>query len=113
MNRFVYGCQMKLTPAQELLRIHLKEMGIRTLPEFRFFSERKFRFDLYAPDLRMGFEVNGTFAGLHGTRWSGSDLEKLNLAQMLGYRVMQFTNKQVLRGEAKAFLAEWLGREGG
>jgi len=104
---------MKLTKAQNLLRIHLKELGVATRPEFRFCMERKFRFDLYSEELRMGFEVNGTFKGLHGPRWSASDLEKLNLAQMMGYRVMQFTNRQVETGQAKAFLAEWLGREGG
>lgn len=64
--------------------------------------------DLYAESLRMGFEVNGSFDGLHGPRWGASDLEKLNLAQVLGYRVMQFTNKQVERGEAKKFLKEHL-----
>lgn len=99
---------MKLTPSQELLRIHLRELGVETRPEFRFSLERKFRFDLYAESLRMGFEVNGHFQGKHGAGWS-SDAEKLNLAQMMGYRVMVFTNKQVERGEAKAFLQEWLG----
>src|SRR5882762_9235013 len=103
---------MKLTVAQHLLKVHLAELGIVTVMEFRFCLARKFRFDLYAESLRMGFEVNGTFGGLHGPRWGASDLEKLNLAQVLGYRVMQFTNKQVERGEAKAFLQHWLsGRE--
>ena len=101
---------MKQTAAQELLRIHLAELGIKVVPEFRFCMERKFRFDLYAESLRMGFEVNGTFGGLHGPRWSGSDLEKMNLCQMLGYRCMQFTNRQVETGKAKEFLAEWLGK---
>jgi very-short-patch-repair endonuclease len=27
---------------------------------------------------------------------------------MLGYRVMRFTNREVLSGKAKEFLAEWL-----
>jgi hypothetical protein len=99
---------VKQTQAQILLQKHLAELGIKTVPEFRFCLQRKFRFDLYAESLHMGFEVNGTFGGLHGPRWSASDLEKLNLAQMLGYRCMQFTNKQVERGEAKAFLAEHL-----
>lgn len=99
----------KVTAAQILLQKHLVELGVKTVPEFRFSLERKFRFDLYAESLRMGFEVNGTFGGLHGPRWSASDLEKLNLAQMMGYRVIQFTNKQVELGKAKAFLKEWLG----
>ena len=39
---------------------------------------------------------------------SERDYEKLNLAQMLGWRCLRFTNKQVLRGEAKSFLEKWL-----
>ena len=101
---------MTQTQAQILLQTHLAELGIKTVFEFRFCLQRKFRFDLYAEELRMGFEVNGTFGGLHGPRWSTSDLEKLNLAQMMGYRVMQFTNKQVERGEAKEFIREWAKR---
>jgi len=97
-----------MTPAQQLLQQHLKELGVETTFEFRFCLERKFRFDLYAESLRMGFEVNGTFKGLHGPRWSSTDLEKVNLAQMLGYRVMQFTNRQVLTGQAKSWLGEWI-----
>lgn len=98
---------MKLTVAQELLKIHLSELGITTVPEYRFDAKRLFRFDLASPELRLGFECNGHFEGKHGRGWSG-DAEKMNLAQMQGWRVLVFTNKQVLRGEAKTFIAEHL-----
>ena len=97
-----------MTPAQTLLQIHLRELGIETTPEFRFCLQRKFRFDLYSEELRMGFEVNGTFSGLHGPRWGGSDLEKMNLATVLGYRVLVFTNKQVQNGHAKDFVRQYV-----
>jgi very-short-patch-repair endonuclease len=97
----------KLTPMQRLLKTHLSELGIKTVPEFRFCLERRYRFDLYSPEHRIGFEVNGTFQGLHGPRYKG-DNEKINLAQVMGFRVLVFTNKEVERGHAKAWLKEHL-----
>ena len=38
--------------------------------------------------------------------------EKDRLAQMLGWRVMRFTNRQILNGEAKVWLSQWLGDKG-
>ena len=99
---------MKMTPAQILLQIHLRELGIQTMPEYRFSKDRRWRLDLYSEHYRLGFEVNGTWKGLHGPRWSTSDLEKVNTAQMMGIRVLTFTNEQVERGEAKKFVAEYV-----
>ena len=101
-----------LTVAQTLLATHLAEIGIATIPEFQFWKDRRFRFDLYAPLLwgGTGFEVNGHFNGIHGRGWSG-DAEKANLAQMMGMRVLVFTNRQVMNGEAIAFVKEWIGKE--
>ena len=103
---------MKQTPAQTLLRIHLKELGIETIAEYQFYAERKWRFDLASVGSRLAFECNGHFNGRHGVGWS-ADAEKLNTAQMLGWRCLVFSNKDVLTGRAKHWLAEWLGREGG
>lgn len=98
-----------MTDAQRLLQMHLKEIGVDTVPEFRFAPSRRFRFDLYSERLRMGFECNGAFKGKHGTGWDGGhDYEKICLAQMLGYRIMLFTNRAVETGKAKEFLSEWL-----
>lgn len=99
----------KQTEAQILLQIHLAEIGVKTVPEYRFDPDRRFRFDLCCIEMRIGFEVNGHFEGKHGVGWSG-DSEKMNLAQMQGWRVISFHNKDVLNGKAKAFLAEWLRR---
>jgi hypothetical protein len=95
------------TEAQILLAVHLKELGIATIPEFRFDPERQFRFDLYSPALRIGFEVNGHFQGKHGSGWS-NDAEKINLAQMQGIRVLVFHNRDVMKGSAKEFVAKWV-----
>jgi hypothetical protein len=98
---------MKQTEAQILLAVHLKELGIETVPEYRFDPERQWRFDLADLKRRIGFECNGHFGGKHGTGWS-EEFEKLNTAQMLGWRVLSFHNKDVLKGRAKEFVKKWL-----
>jgi very-short-patch-repair endonuclease len=100
-----------MTEAQRLFRVHLRELGIETVTEYRFDPSRRFRFDLASLEHRIGFECNGSFSGLHGPRWSSSDAEKMNLAQMQGWRVLVFDNRQVLRGKAREFVATWLGAE--
>jgi len=40
-----------------------------------------------------------------------ADYERGNRAQMEGWRLYRFSNRQVLSGEAKAWLAEWLAKE--
>ena len=100
---------MRQTPAQILLAMHLKELGFETVPEYQFCHERRWRFDLACLGERIGFECNGHFEGKHGKGWS-SDAEKMNEAQMCGWRVLVFTNKQVLRGEAKKFIESWIDR---
>ena len=96
----------KLTEAQRLLRIHLIELGIATTPEYRF-CDRLWRFDLASERHRLAFECNGHYRGRHGAGWS-NDAAKLNEAQMLGWRVLVFTNHEVLTGKAKEWLEGWI-----
>lgn len=102
---------MKRTPAQFLLRQHLRELGFARMQWEWQFCDRKWRFDLADASRRLAFECNGG-------KWSGGhrrgkaiedENDKLNTAILMGWRVLQFTNEQVLDGRAKAFLAEWLG----
>lgn len=105
--------QSKLTPAQILLWTHLKELGFRDIePEYKPFSGRRFRIDLYSESIRTGWEVDGGM-------WSGGhrhgkaveiDNEKLNLCCLNGIYLMRFTNHQVLSGYAKEFLERHLSR---
>jgi very-short-patch-repair endonuclease len=101
---------MKQTAAQILLAVHLKELGIATIPEYRFDPERQFRFDLASLEFRVGFEVDGgMFRGGHkrGEALEG-DYEKQNEAQLQGWKIIRFTNRQVLTGQAKEFMKKWL-----
>ena len=99
----------KLTEAQEVLAIHLAELGL--FPEFEVpvCEGRRYRFDVACKAERLAFECNGHWHGTHGRAWS-QGAEKINIAQMLGWRVLVFHNRDVLYGRAKAFLMEWMGR---
>ena len=100
----------KQTVAQRLLSIHLLELGVETVEEWPFAEGRRFRFDLYSAEHRCAFECDGQFMGKHGVGY-GEGHEKINLAQALGFRVFQFSNRSVLNGEAKKWLKENLFRE--
>ena len=106
---------MKKPPAHILLEIHLKELGLNFVREYRFHKDRKWRFDYVLADRKVptgtAIEIEG---GLHNrgrhVRPKGyeADLEKYNTATLMGWRVLRFSTGQVLRGEAKAFLKEHL-----
>jgi very-short-patch-repair endonuclease len=73
--------------------------GPEPVEEYNFDAEigRKHRFDFCWPDERVAVEVNGQAwqtkgGGRHG---QDADLEKLNLAQVMGYRVFQFSPKML------------------
>jgi len=100
---------LKQTQAQILLGIHLAELKIFASAEYRF-CWRDWRFDWANRDLRLAFECNGgQWSGGHrrGKRIEDEN-DKLNTAILLGWRVLQFTNEQVLDGRAKAFIKEHL-----
>lgn len=71
--------------------------------EYRFHGERRWRFDLAWPELRLAVEVDGG-AWVNGrhNRASGwmRDQEKLNEACVLGWRVLHVTPRQVDGWEA-------------
>ncbi len=100
----------KRTPAQELLATHLMELDVHVEFEVPVCEGRKFAFDLADDENRIGFECDGG-------QWSGGHMrgkkledqyEKDRLAQLHGWRIMRFTNRQILNGEARAWLREHL-----
>jgi very-short-patch-repair endonuclease len=99
-----------LTPEQRLLQCHLRELGLEGRFEMLVCLERKWRFDIACPEKHLAFEISGgNWSGGHrrGTAQE-HEYEKLNWAQMHGWRVLQFTNRQVASGEAKTFIQEHL-----
>lgn len=86
------------------LLLHLLAAKIRQPEtEYRFHPTRMWRFDLCWPDQMLAVEVQGGVwsRGRH-TRGQGytNDCEKLNEAQILGWRVLYVTADQVNNGQA-------------
>jgi hypothetical protein len=102
-----------VTEAQTLLVIHLHELGYGTVfTEHAFCEGRKWRFDIATPD-RVAIEIEGGAwsRGRH-TRGKGfiADMEKYNTATMMGWRVLRCTPEQVLSGEFREWLKQWLSK---
>ena len=88
-----------------LILARIKAAGLPApVQEFRFHSARKWRLDFAWPDRYVAIEVHGAVHqyGRH-VRGSGfeRDREKMNAAQILGFRVLEYSTGQ-MKGE------EWL-----
>jgi hypothetical protein len=97
--------------AEELLLIHLCELKLYPVAQYYFHPERRWRFDAASPHIRLAYEIEGGVwvRGRH-SRGQGfiDDMEKYNTATMLGWRVLRFTPQQVMKGEAKAFIEQYM-----
>jgi very-short-patch-repair endonuclease len=101
---------VKLSEAQIWLMDYLPSYG-PVEAEFKFHPTRKWRFDVAIPQARLAFEIDGgVWARGRHTRGKGfvGDMEKLNAAQAMGWRVFRFTPQQVLNGTVKQFCEEYL-----
>jgi very-short-patch-repair endonuclease len=69
--------------------------------EFRFHTGRKYRFDFAWPDQRLALEVDGgQWAPGGGRHARDTDRAKLNLAAILGWRVMRYSPQMLLEDPA-------------
>lgn len=83
----------------------------RPQTEFRFHAERRWRFDHAWPQQKVAVEIEGgVWSGGRHTRGSGfiKDMEKYNVAGLLGWRVFRFLPDQLKKGEAQMFMKEVL-----
>jgi hypothetical protein len=72
----------------------LKAANVDFVTEYKFHPFRKWRFDFAIPDKLVAVEYNGVFSNKsrHITAVGHTgDCEKLNQAQILGWRVLQYT----------------------
>ena len=86
----------------DMLVATIKAEGL-PLPVFehRFHPKRQWRFDLAWPDRLLAIECHGAvYAFGHHTRGKGfeDDREKMNEAQMMGWRVLEYSTGQVKKG---------------
>ncbi len=64
------------------------------VPEYKFLTDRKFRFDWAWPEFKIAIEYEGIFAdkARHTNKMGYSkDTEKYNLATINGWRVLRYT----------------------
>jgi len=108
----------KQTEAQiwlvDYLREGMKKDGWEpswVVTEYKFYETRKWQFDVAIPQLRLAFECDG--GKWHGGHRRGKaledDYERQNTAIMEGWRLLRFTNEQILNGWAKQFFDRYLG----
>lgn len=84
----------------------LNKNGLGFYLEFKFHPTRKWRFDIYVPRAKTGIEYNGSqYTNGRHTRGVGygKDLEKINTAQMQGYKVLQYTTCDFSKGGRGAY----------
>jgi very-short-patch-repair endonuclease len=68
--------------------------------EVRFHPERKWRFDLAWPEVKVAVEIEGgIYSGGRHTRPAGyiADMEKYNQASILGWTVIRVSPQQLLK----------------
>ena len=104
----------KLSEAQILMAEHLRELGAIGIDfEYQPNPKRKWRADIWCL-----LSIRGTWESFlfeaDGGTWSGghrrgkaleADYERQNWCQLNGYKLIRFSNQQILTGEAKAWLA--------
>ena len=99
---------VKLSP-YKIIESIITEQGLKFEKEFRFSTKRRWRFDYRIIDperleLKLAVEINGSaFTQGRHTRGVGygNDLEKINAAQSLGWKVLQYTTGQVINEPAR------------
>lgn len=89
---------MKTSP--EFIQKFFVEMGLPApIAEYKFHAERKWRFDLAWPDLKVALEVEGgVWTGGRHTSSAGfiRDLEKYSEAAALGWLIIRRTPTQLI-----------------
>lgn len=104
-----------MSKLEQTLLFQIRALGLpEPEHEYRAIEGRRFRFDFAWPSQKLLVECQGGVwsKGAHGRPWGiKRDMEKLNLAQIGGWRVMQFETKAIENGEAVGIIAKALGVE--
>ena len=98
-----------MNEGEELLALHLAELGVTFTRQCAYAVGRKMRADFGLPAERILIEVQGGVYSKQGAHGSISgilaDIERLNLATINNWRMMRFTPDQIASGEAKLTIA--------
>lgn len=82
-----------MTP-KDFIGFFLRSLNTEVVTEYKFLTDRRFRFDWYMPKFRTGIEYEGIVAGKsrHTTlKGYTNDAEKYNLAALNGFKVLRYT----------------------
>ena len=93
-----------MNEGEELLALHLAELGVAFTRQCAYAVGRKMRADFGLPAERILIEVQGgVYTRQAHSSISGilADNERLNLATINNWRMMRFTPDQIASGEAK------------
>jgi hypothetical protein len=89
-------------------------LGVECVKEYRFHTQRKWRFDYAMPDHNIALEVEGGVwsCGRH-TRPQGflGDVEKYNTATLMGWRVFRTTPSNLYRTDTLNLLKQAINGE--
>ena len=102
--------------ANDLFHAILKQQFPGLESEYRFNSERRYRFDYCWPAAKIALEIEGgVWTGGRHTRGAGfvRDIEKYNSAALIGWRVFRVTPQMVKNGQAIELLEKIFHSEQG
>ena len=100
---------------EDTLLAQIRMVGLpEPVTQYRAIPKRRFAFDFAWPDHGLLLEVQGGIwnAGKHGRGWGIlKDQEKLNLATLAGFRVLQVSTNHIQSGQAIQWLRAALERQ--
>lgn len=88
-----------------------QQLKVEILPEYRFDSSRRWRFDYAIPSAMIAVEVEGgVWSNGRHTRGKGylGDMEKYNRANVLGWRLIRVTPQELTRNTTLDRIREYL-----
>lgn len=92
-----------LSEGEEEFHLHCAIHKLNPEREYQFHPARRWRFDFAFPGEMVAVEIEGgTWSGGRHTRGSGylGDIEKYNMASLLGWHIYRFTTEMVRSGAA-------------
>lgn len=85
---------VKSSPGKDHIEWVLKGLKLNYLKEFKFYAQRKFRFDFCIQEYKLAIEYEGIFSDIsRHTSTTGyvRDVRKYNIAAIEGWRVLRYT----------------------
>ena len=104
----------KLSAGEEAFALHCRADGLEPVREYVFHPTRKWRFDFYFPERKLGVEIEGTSSGIgrHQTpKGFREDCIKYAEAALMGITVLRFPTEMVISGQAIAYVLEMIGKQ--